>query len=37
MCSIEGVGHGINHEILNEINQMVIKLLKGEITELREN
>ncbi len=37
MCSIEGVGHGINHEISNEINQMVIKLLKGEITELREN
>lgn len=32
----DSVGHGINHEISDEINPMVIKILKSEITELRD-
>lgn len=31
----DSVGHGINHEISDEINQIVLKLLQGKITELR--
>lgn len=32
----DGVGHGINHEISGEINQIVVKILMGEITDLRD-
>ncbi len=30
----EGVGHGINHEISEEINNMVIRIMAGEISDL---
>ncbi len=30
----EGVGHGINHEISDEINNMVIRIMAGEISDL---
>jgi pimeloyl-ACP methyl ester carboxylesterase len=33
--SYPGVGHGINHEIAGEINQTVIGILEGRITDLR--
>lgn len=33
----EGVGHGTNHEIADEINETVIKIMKDELTDLRIN
>ncbi|GGG12525.1 putative carboxylesterase nap [Paenibacillus aceti] len=31
----EGAGHGINHEIADEINQMVIDIMQGHVIDLR--
>jgi pimeloyl-ACP methyl ester carboxylesterase len=31
----EGAGHGINHELSDEINKMIIRIMLGEISDLR--